>query len=662
MKPIKNLLALFLCLLFIHEINAQNPPALDWVKTMHKSPNAGWGGVSAGIKPLAMCTDADKNIYIAGLFSDSVDFDPSANTNYIVSNHENDFFVQKLDSNGTSIWVKNFGKTTYNASSYQDLDDIEVDNNGNVYIVGSFLGSVDFDPGPNTHTTTDLHSGLTYTYGSTFVLQLDANGDFVRVGTIKSLTALPIDIKIDANNNVYVVGFQNHYNSISITEVNFGATSYQFTTSTNNFLLKLDSNGELLWIKELEGAVRAMDLEGNSLVITGLFEGTKDFDPNSGTYNLTSGLNYSGDMYVQKLDLNGNLVWAKSMQGVGSNPSIAGWSAGEAVNISETGDIYLSGKFKYTVDFDPSAGSYNLSSTSDASNTYGNRFIQKITSNGDLVWVKKLKSYNSDYASNYDDYNLISIGLGQDDLLVINNYDKNAMMSMSNCFDSSGTFHWFNKVPAKISDVFLDELNNIYTIGDFSSPYDFDLGIGEVSIAARSGSAPSGGENVSGDMFLAKYRPCANIDTAVTQVATTLTANVAGATYQWIDCSFYNHITGATSQSFTPTSDGNYAVIITQNACSDTSSCFNVTNTSITKIGNTNIHIYPNPTKGFLQIDLGALENIRLQLLTINGQVVEALTTGGSITNLDLRELPTGVYLLKVIHQNETGVYKIIKE
>ena len=66
------------------------------------------------------------------------------------------------------------------------------------------------------------------------------------------------------------------------------------------------------------------------------------------------------------------------------------------------------------------------------------------------------------------------------------------------------------------------------------------------------------------------------VNTAVTQVGTTLTANASGAGYQWLDCNGYTPIVGQTSQSYIATVSGSYSVIVTQSGCSDTSACYSV--------------------------------------------------------------------------------------
>ncbi|MBT6372369.1 MAG: hypothetical protein HOJ86_06840, partial [Acidimicrobiaceae bacterium] len=119
----------------------------------------------------------------------------------------------------------------------------------------------------------------------------------------------------------------------------------------------------------------AVDSSGN-VYTTGYFNGTVDFDPGAGTANLTS--NGYKDVFVSKLDSSGNYVWAKNFGGTGND-------MGYSVAVDSSGNVYTTGYFTGTVDFDPGAGTTNLvpNGSSDA-------FVSKLDSSGDLVWAKNL--------------------------------------------------------------------------------------------------------------------------------------------------------------------------------------------------------------------------------------------------------------------------------
>ena len=108
----------------------------------------------------------------------------------------------------------------------------------------------------------------------------------------------------------------------------------------------------------------------------GSFQGTADFDPGAGTFNLTSAGDY--DIFISKLDSSGNFVWAKSLGGTGYDVSYG-------IALDSGGNVYTTGSFSGTVDFDPGAGTFNLTSAGT-----GDIFVSKLDSNGNFVWARSL--------------------------------------------------------------------------------------------------------------------------------------------------------------------------------------------------------------------------------------------------------------------------------
>ncbi len=140
------------------------------------------------------------------------------------------------------------------------------------------------------------------------------------------------------------------------------------------------------------------------------------------------------------------------------------------------------------------------------------------------------------------------------------------------------------------------------------------------------------------------------VDTAVSVAAITLTASATGATYQWIDCTTGFPISGEVNSSFTPTTSGNYAVVVTENGCSDTSSCYAVT---VVGVGNgpaPSIALYPNPNKGSFVLELPATLTglVKVEVRNAVGQIVWESMLGAGKQNLNLGTVANGVYTLKV--------------
>src|SRR5690606_14138249 len=109
---------------------------------------------------------------------------------------------------------------------------------------------------------------------------------------------------------------------------------------------------------------------------TGYFDGTADFDPGAGTHHLTV-VGYS-DIFVCKLDVSGNLVWVKQLAG-GTG------EAGYDIDVDDSGNVYSTGTFFGTVDFDPSTAVFNLSSPGQQE-----IYLSKLDASGNFIWVKQM--------------------------------------------------------------------------------------------------------------------------------------------------------------------------------------------------------------------------------------------------------------------------------
>jgi hypothetical protein len=153
-------------------------------------------------------------------------------------------------------------------------------------------------------------------------------------------------------------------------------------------------------------------------------------------------------------------------------------------------------------------------------------------------------------------------------------------------------------------------------------------------------------------------------DTSVSRNLSTFTANETGATYQWLNCdSNFMAISGATNQSYTATTNGSYAVVVSKNGCTDTSACQMIGNVGIANVGFGNISIYPNPTNGLFTIDMGShSEAVNYTVTSIDGRIV---TQKSNVTNnkiiIDLGNESKGVYLLKLHNHKSSSVFRITK-
>ncbi|MCX6258478.1 MAG: T9SS type A sorting domain-containing protein [Bacteroidia bacterium] len=160
-----------------------------------------------------------------------------------------------------------------------------------------------------------------------------------------------------------------------------------------------------------------------------------------------------------------------------------------------------------------------------------------------------------------------------------------------------------------------------------------------------------------------------HIQTSVTINGTTLFANASPASYQWLICPTLEIIYGQVYQTYTPVLNGSYAVIVTQNDCSDTSICYPMTVQNINDAGNPdNIYVFPNPSSDFLFIKSEGSHDVKYSILLTNsfGQVIlkeeYSRINSLALTKLDIEKLQPGLYFLHVQADDVSQVFKVLKQ
>jgi hypothetical protein len=155
------------------------------------------------------------------------------------------------------------------------------------------------------------------------------------------------------------------------------------------------------------------------------------------------------------------------------------------------------------------------------------------------------------------------------------------------------------------------------------------------------------------------------VDATVSTNLYTITATASGATYQWIDCNDNNApIAGETGQSYTATANGDYAVIVMENGCTETSACENITGIGVGEVAlNDAITIYPNPSQGMFVITVtGVSDNVSILVTDMLGKTVYDAPVSNGKAMLNLSEQAPGIYLVQVQTQGAVVTRKIIKE
>jgi hypothetical protein len=326
-------------------------------------------GVDASIH---ITTDSLCNIYVCGVFNDSVDFDPGTGISSLISQSLGDAYLLKLDSGGNFVWVRQMGCHAFyeNGSRFCKV------NGPYIYWCGVFNDTL-FYTAQSTSFPVAISQGLI----DIFIAKLNTAGNFIWTksqGGLGSdgIVSVAID---DADNIITTGGFTGICDFNPDSTVNFDLTSLG---NTDVYVCKLDSGGNFIWVKQFGGVNFEVPCElvtdkAGNIFLAGVFEGIMDADPNSGIYNLVSNGNY--DNFILKLDSSGNMQWALSFGGTGLDVC-------NSLALDSSANIYTTGRFVDTVDFDPGMGVYNLV----CNNSFGDTFVNKIDSAGNLIWANQL--------------------------------------------------------------------------------------------------------------------------------------------------------------------------------------------------------------------------------------------------------------------------------
>jgi hypothetical protein len=474
-KNMKRIVFIFLlAICYFHSSTAQSP-----LWTSAYAIGAGDYDFCRGIG-----TDNSDNIYIGGLFSATVDFDPGPGVVYGAATGFIAYYIASYNDNGTLRWLRTMGG---NGTSI-DMDAFATDANGNVYVSGYFFGTLDFDGTAGT----DIHSSAAGAF-DIFLTKYDSAGNYQFTLTFPgtSFFNLGKSITTDAAGNIYLCGYFSG-------DVDFDPTAGQVQLYgagfKDIFIAKYTSNGLLQWVKQIGNAddQTAFDMAvsaSGSLYITGSFDGTLDFNPGSGVNNFISQGN--SDIFILKLDNAGNYIWNKQI----GNTDI---DEGHKLTLGVNDEIYVTGFFGWTVDFDPGPAMSTLTSAGS-----DDIFILKIDTTGSFEWARSIGSGNLDEgidirtlangdvctyilfrdAADVDPGNGVNFftpsGTGYSDLALVS-------------LDSLGVYKWAEHIGGDCNEyggkMALTSTGAIWVSGDFFSPT-INLGIYVISNVDQFGGS-----------------------------------------------------------------------------------------------------------------------------------------------------------------------------
>lgn len=473
---------------------------------------------------------------------------------------------------------------------------VNSDSDGNIFVAGEFSSRTDFNPGEDSLF---LES---YGYDDIFISKYNAFGELIWAKNIgENYNDVCNSMTLDDNYNIYITG---HFSRT--VDFDPGNETHELSTTGGDdiYIAKYDSAGNFKWAVSMgllnasdEGTSITTDKEGNVL-ITGWFQGTVDFEPGTTTFNLTS--NGPG-CFILKLSAEGNFIWAKNIDSTG------GWVEGHTIKTDKNNNVFVSGLFQSSTDFNPGAGTHNMEPATENA-----AFLLKLDKNGNFKWAVQ----PGGHANN-------------------SNLDKKRPFS-------------------------IDPDGNIYLAFDFMNTVDFDPGNGTYELFA--------GDEWNRALFIAKYTPGGNLSWAHLinweendgswpyGNGVDITTDVSGNVVSIGQFSGKYNFNPNGPQSVLSGNEDNYTgYIIKLNGI--TSAINNIEKDASFKC-------YPNPFSEKITVSGSQpMKNAELRLRSVSGQtIIHKKNLVGNNIEINTGKIPAGIYFLEIKQKDAQIVGKVIKQ
>ncbi len=274
---------------------------------------------------------------------------------------------------------------------------ITLDRDENVYTVGCFRDSIEVP------TKTGIQKIKSIKDTGLFILKTDPAGTIEWIKGISGTMAMGgagtgdinsadwFHIVSDPNSNLYISGcFRGTVDFDPGSNLASKTAKAQYANEANTFVLKLDKNGQFVWVRTFSGGHNmvndmAIDEKSGDVCVTGFFEDTVQFNDGSGGSNVLAAANViSRSIFIAKYDTAGNFVWVRRVGGDDPNKFVS-TNQGRGIHIDAQGYVYVTGNFQDSADFDPGPGVAGMKSYTWMTRSI---FVLKYDASGNYVWAK----------------------------------------------------------------------------------------------------------------------------------------------------------------------------------------------------------------------------------------------------------------------------------
>jgi len=665
MKHISSFNIYLIFCVFTFSAFLSNAQQIDWAAVVSSSSTFEYG-IDSDI-------DSAGNLFIFGHGTGNLQFD----TNSYNVNGGGDAFIAKLSPTKQLLWFKTLGGDD---SRTDEAKDIHVDHQNNVILT---LKGVGGNFTYNGDTLTGINAPGQWG-GTGVIIKIDNHGNYLwhdHGGAFEKVTT-------DTANNIYLTGwFSGMMNLVDTFQLINTAGG-----TTDMLIAKYSPTGNLIWAKNVGGAVNnasafgnniAIDKSSSKIFVLGRF--SKDIYFNTGV--LLANASYA--TFLVAYDSSGMELWHKSL----FNNS---YSYCQGLGVSMNDVIGVAGFNTFGSNPDGLIGFYDLNGTVITEQTYDSPNYCRLNN-------IEFNQLNEIYVTGiFGDH--LTIGISPSQISIPNNNAPNYNGVIIK-LNSNYVPIWAMQRPASFENQITCKNNRILYSGRFDFPFAYNNGIdtlinnlGDAVFAELfdttcsfdivtdsqsacftytwiDGNTYTTSNSTATDTFI-NSAGCDSIVflnleiNSVTGTSTSvngfsITANNTNATsYQWLRCdSNYSPIINETGQSFTAVQDGSYAVQINENGCIDTSNCVSFENVSINDIKKqARFSVYPTATAKYIYVDFHDICNeIELVVMDVNGKTVNKVTQKSAIkTQIELKGAK-GLYYLTIKSNCGQRTFKVVK-